>query len=161
MGDEAGTSEKSYGLTNIKAHIPVTLDLEELNYTQWKRFVEMHCITKEAEGFLDGKNLPKGRDDKARLRKGTLVKMWIYNTISKPILQMVMKKSETAQELWKAIEDLFQSNKDARAIQLNDDLRNIEMGDLNITNYCHKLKVIFDLRQLQLSFATKNPYHIL
>lgn len=30
-------------------------------------------------------------------------------------------------------------------MQLNEDLRNIELGDLSITKYCHKLKVISDV----------------
>lgn len=29
-------------------------------------------------------------------------------------------------------------------MQLNDGLRNTDIGDLNITNYCHKMKIIFD-----------------
>jgi len=147
MGDKGATSnsDKPYTITNIKAHIPVTLDLEELNYKQWKSLFEMHCIMYEVDGFLDGTTMPKGAGDKTWIKLDTIVKMWIFNTISKPILQMVMNKGETAQQVWKSIENLFQSNKDARQMQLNEDLRNIEIGDLTITNYCHKLKVIADL----------------
>lgn len=105
----------------------------------------MHCITWEVDGLLDGTELPKGSGDKSWRKRDNLVKMWINNTISKPLLQMVMKKSETARQLWKALDDMFQCNKDARAIQLNEDLRNIAMGDLTVADYCYKLKVIFDL----------------
>lgn len=58
---------------------------------------------------------------------------------------MVMKENETTQDMWRSIESLFQSKKDRRQMQLNEDLRNIEIGDLSITNYCHKLKQISDL----------------
>lgn len=71
--------------------------------------------------------------------------MWIYDTISKPILQMVMQEDETAQQVCTRIASLFQSNKDARQMQLNEDLRHIELGDFTIAKYCHKLKVIADL----------------
>lgn len=56
-----------------------------------------------------------------------------------------MQEDETSQEVWLKIANLFQSNKNARQMQLNEDLRNIELGDLTITQYCHKLKVTADL----------------
>lgn len=43
--------------------------------------------------------LPKGKGDKAWLKQDTLVKIWIYDTISEPLLQMVMKRGGTAQQL--------------------------------------------------------------
>lgn len=65
--------DRSYSLTNIKAQITVILDLEEMNYTQWKTFLEMHCITKKVDGYLHSTTLPKGKVDKTWLKKDTLV----------------------------------------------------------------------------------------
>lgn len=139
MPQEASNAntEKAFGITNIKSFVSVTLDFEELNFNQWKELIEMVCITHEVDGHLDGTKQPTGPDDKAWTKVDTLIKMWIYNTVSNPILQMIMKRGLTARQVWKTLDDLFQSNKSAKAMQLNEDLRNIRIGDLTITEYCH------------------------
>lgn len=106
-------NDKPYEITNIKENIPTTLDLGELNYKQWKSLFVMHYIMCEVAGHLDGETVPNGDDDKVWFRNDIIVKMWIYNTISKPIIQMVMEEDETAQEVWIKIAGLFQSNKNA------------------------------------------------
>ncbi|KAJ9540967.1 hypothetical protein OSB04_027473 [Centaurea solstitialis] len=64
-------------------------------------------------------------------RLDSLVKIWIYGTISQPLLQMILKNT-TAREVWTSLENLFRDNKDARAIQLDDELRNITIGNRSI-----------------------------
>ncbi|CAH1431803.1 unnamed protein product [Lactuca virosa] len=48
----------------------------------------------------------------------------------------------TTYDLWKGLENLFRDNKDSRAMQLDQDLRSIEIGDMSIHYYCHKIKVL-------------------
>lgn len=127
-------TEKAFGLTNIKSFVIVISDLEELNFTRWKKLIEMVCLTHEVDGHLDGSKKPTGPDDMAWAKVDTLIKMWIYNTVSKPILQMIMKRGLTVRQVWNTLDDMFQSNKSAKAIQLNEDLRNIEIGDLTVTD---------------------------
>lgn len=71
--------------------------------------------------------------------------MWIYGTISETILDTVLKTKCTARELWLSIENLFRDNKEVRAIELDHELRTITMGDLDLTEYCRKLKKTSDL----------------
>lgn len=99
------------------------------------------------DGHLDGTKVPLGADDKAWTKVDTLIKMLIYNNVSAPILQMIMKKNLTACQVWKNLDNLFQSNNSAKAMQLHEDLCNIEIANLTVSEYCHKLKVIFDLLQ--------------
>ncbi|XP_019084329.1 PREDICTED: uncharacterized protein LOC109125962 [Camelina sativa] len=42
------------------------------------------------------------------------------------------------------LENLFRDNKEARAIQLENELRNLTIGDLVVHDYCQKLKSISD-----------------
>lgn len=71
--------------------------------------------------------------------------MWIYGTISESLLNSVLKTQCTARELWLTLENLFQDNKEARAIQLENELRNLQIGDFSVTDYCQKLKSISDI----------------
>lgn len=74
-----------------------------------------------------------------------LVKLWLYGTLHSSLLQMILKKGWTANIMWTSLESLFRDNKDARAIELENDLRSIEIGDLSVAAYYQKIKVTADL----------------
>ena len=59
-----------------------------------------------------------------------LVKMWIYGTISDSIIDTVLKKNATARDSWLSIESLFRDNKEAHALQLENELDTMVIGDL-------------------------------
>lgn len=71
--------------------------------------------------------------------------MWIYGTISDSILETVLTTKCTARDLWLKIENLFRDNKEAWALQIENELRTIVIGDLSIHDYCNKLKTLSDL----------------
>lgn len=50
-----------------------------------------------------------------------------------------------AYDLWKGLKNLFRENKDSRAMQLDQDLRSIEIDEMSIHDYYHKIKVLSDL----------------
>ncbi|GJX78829.1 ribonuclease H-like domain-containing protein [Tanacetum coccineum] len=78
-------------------------------------------------------------------RLDSLVKVWIYDTISTSLLQTVLKKNATAKDVWKSLEDLFHDNKEARAMELHEELRSMKLRDLSIVEYFKRIKVIADL----------------
>lgn len=132
-------------VTNIKIFVPLTLDLDELNYDSWRELFETHCVTFGLLGHLDGTDKPTGPDDKEWTQLDGYVKLWIYGTLAKPLLKSVVKRRYNAHELWAYIENLFRDNKDSRAIELENQLRNIRLGDLSINDYCCKIQTIADL----------------
>lgn len=71
--------------------------------------------------------------------------VWIYGTISDSIIDTVLKKNSTARDLWLSIESLFRDNKEARALQLENELRTMVIGDLTVHEYCQKMKTTADL----------------
>lgn len=71
--------------------------------------------------------------------------MWIYGTISDSIIDTILKKNATARDLWLSIESLFRDNKEARALQLENELRTMVIGDLSVHDYCQKMKTTADL----------------
>nr|GFB83946.1 hybrid signal transduction histidine kinase M [Tanacetum cinerariifolium] len=75
----------------------------------------------------------------------SLVKLWIFGTISKPLLQRVLKKNVSPHDVWKSLKAVFHDNKTARAMQLDTELRTIKLGSLSITEYCNKISRNADL----------------
>ncbi|KFK22187.1 hypothetical protein AALP_AAs47930U000100 [Arabis alpina] len=71
--------------------------------------------------------------------------MWIYGTVSEQVLDTILKAKSTARDIWLILENLFRDNKEAQALQYDNELRTLEIGDLSITDYTHKLKSLFDL----------------
>lgn len=63
-------------------------------------------------------------------------------TLSQQLLQMILKKSATTSHIWKSIDDLFWDNKDAKVIGLDNEFRNIVMGDSSVIEYCSRIKTI-------------------
>nr|XP_051196592.1 uncharacterized protein LOC127309921 [Lolium perenne] len=131
--------------TSIKLHVPITLSLDDANYTSWRELflvalgrygLTAHVIG-ESTPSDTGPNTSWGRDD-------FTVLSWIYGSVSVDLLNIVMRPGATARVIWDAIEDLFHDNKKHRAIQLEADFRNTPQGDLSISDYCAKLKALAD-----------------
>lgn len=144
MADTTNTKiEKAYGIGNIKNAVPIVLDLERLNYEAWRELFYTHCVGYGEASHLDStKDKP---DDADWLRMNSMVKSWIYATLSQPLLNTVLKSSSTAGKLWTTLESLFRDNRDAKIIQLDNELRNIVMGDSNITQYYARIQTICDV----------------
>nr|GEY99129.1 hybrid signal transduction histidine kinase M [Tanacetum cinerariifolium] len=139
------TNEKPYGITNIKTYIPLTLDIDELNYDSWSEIFTLHCKSFGVLQFLEGTSSSPNQTNEEWGKLDSLIKLWIFETISKPLLQRALKKNKSASEVWKMLKDVFYDNKSARAMQLDNDLRNIELENLTITEYFHKINCLADL----------------
>ncbi|KAI3504296.1 hypothetical protein L1887_32863 [Cichorium endivia] len=136
-------SHKAFGVTNIKSYVPLVLDLERLNYDAWKELFTTHCVGFDVIDHIDDTH-PKPTDSKWK-KIDSIVKLWIYGSISSSLLLMVLKKDASALQVWTNLESLFRDNKDAKSMQLDSELRNITMGDLSVTAYCTKIKSLADL----------------
>lgn len=127
--------ERASGVTNIKTHIPLVLDQNEFNYDAWRDLFTTHCLTFDVLGHVDGSSAPTGDDDTQWQKCDGLVKLWIYGTLAQPLFKSVFKVGGTVRELWERIENQFRNNKEARAIQLDNDLWTKVIGDLTIQEY--------------------------
>nr|KAJ0188089.1 hypothetical protein LSAT_V11C900493490 [Lactuca sativa] len=142
---------------NIKHVVPFVLDLDQMNYDIWRELFEIHCIGYGVDDHLklQPQSPPaKKEKDKATaesaealtkgLRTDSIVKSWLYGTLSIPLLNMIFKKKATAFEVWENLEKVFRDNKASKIIQLDKDLQNISLGNLSITKNCNKIKSIAD-----------------
>lgn len=139
------TIERAFGVTNIKTHIPLVLDLDVFNYDAWRELFLTHCLTFDLLGHVDGSSLPTDDTDAIWFKRDGLVKLWIYGTLAPPLFKSSFKTGGTARDIWLRIENQFRNNKESRAIQLDNDLRTMEIGDQSIRDYSHGLKSTVDL----------------
>ncbi|CAL9238006.1 unnamed protein product [Arabidopsis halleri] len=139
-GAATAPSERCFGVTNIKNQIPVLLDENEHNYDAWRELLLMHCMSYEVSGHLDGTTQPLNANDDAWVKRDNIVKIWLYGTMAPPLFQNSFQAGGTARDLWVRVENLFRNNKEARAIQLDNELRTLEIGDLGVAAYCQKMK---------------------
>ncbi|XP_013624127.1 PREDICTED: serum factor response D-like [Brassica oleracea var. oleracea] len=139
------STERVFGVTNIKTHIPLILDLDECNYDAWRELLLMHCLTFDVLGHIDGSSTPTGDDDVAWHKRDAIVKFWLYGTLAKPLFKSTFQKGGNAHDVWSRIENQFRNNKEVCAMQLDNDLRNKAIGDLSVHEYCQELKSTADL----------------
>ncbi|KAJ9567108.1 hypothetical protein OSB04_003074 [Centaurea solstitialis] len=137
--DPPNPPNKAYGINNIRTFVPLTLDFDKLNYDAWSELFTTHCNAFDVIDHIDT-TTPKPTDDEWK-KVDSVVKLWIYGTISQALLQTVLKKDATALQVWTTLENLFGENKDARCMQLDTELRNIVMGDLSVNAYCTKMNL--------------------
>lgn len=128
--------ERAYGVTNIRSHIPLELDLDDHNYDAWRELFLKHCLAFDVLGHVEGTLVPTGDNDQSWKKRDGLVKLWIYGTLL---------SFDHHSKLEVRIENQFRNNKEARAIQLDNELRTKEIGDMSVKDYCHSLKSISDL----------------
>lgn len=97
---------KIYGITNIKSYVPLLIDIDRLNYDSQKKLFQTHCIGYKVFGHLDGTS--KNTADYPEWETvDNIVKQWMYETLTQPVLQSILKPGATAVDVWKAIEYLF------------------------------------------------------
>ncbi|EOA32658.1 hypothetical protein CARUB_v10015956mg, partial [Capsella rubella] len=132
----AAVTERAFGVTNIKSHIPLILDLNDHNYDAWRELFLTHCLTFDVLGHVDGSSHPANDADQPWLKRDGLVKLWIYGTLAPPLFKSTFKTGGTNQ---------FRNNKDARVMQIDNELRTLEIGNQSIQDYCQALKSLADL----------------
>lgn len=108
-----GGNWKPYAITNIKSFVPLILDLNQLNYDSWRVLFQTHCTNFAVLEHLEGISKPQNDKDTEWFNVDSLVKMWIYETLTQSLLNMVTKPGSTANCLWLDTEALFHDNKEA------------------------------------------------
>ena len=77
-------------------------------------------------------------------RMGSVVLSWIFGTITIELQDIVRKRGSTAHQAWLAIEEQFLGNRETRALHLDAVFRTFVQGDLDVNDYCRKMKGMAD-----------------
>jgi hypothetical protein len=123
---------QAVGVPYIKNLVTVLLDSTSTSYTSWRNQV------------LAPLNTHVWARDLAWQRLDSIAMSWIFRTISLDLQEIVRTLGGTAREAWLALETQFLGNAQARALQLDAELRMLEQGDLFVGEFCRKMKSTAD-----------------
>ena len=133
----------AYASVNVKQHMPITLSLERPNYSKWKAFFTAMCAKFGLLGHIDG-TVATRPNDLTWSQPDACVRGWIYGCVDDTVLDLAMEPDQTARSLFVEIDNLFQANKESRAVILEQEFHNLLQGDLSIDAYAQHMKQTAD-----------------
>ncbi|KAL4566039.1 hypothetical protein LXL04_030148 [Taraxacum kok-saghyz] len=104
-----------------------------MNYDTWKTLFERFCVSFGLQTHI--LEQPPTTRTPAWEKEDALLTLWLYGTLSPSLLPTVLEPSATTHDIWNTLQTLFQTNKDNRAIELNHELRTLELGDMSKAAY--------------------------
>jgi hypothetical protein len=128
---------------NISSHVPVVLDLADSNYSQWRTVFGSTLGKLGFTTHVAGSALIPDHDAEWVLLDHTVVN-WIYITMSKNVFDIMYQLRASAYSIWSDVEGLFRDNELQRAMLSEAEFRNLQQGDLSMTDYTTKLKKLAD-----------------
>ncbi|WVZ49971.1 hypothetical protein U9M48_001277 [Paspalum notatum var. saurae] len=127
---------------NITSLINIRLDMTSTAYRRWRRLFNVVLGRFNLLPHVDG--TPARPNDPLWIQEDLTVLMWLHATLADDLFDMVSDDNLSAHGVWTRIADFFLGNRDSRAVQLEQDLHNLEQGDMSAAAYCHRLKTLAD-----------------
>ncbi|XP_071739296.1 uncharacterized protein [Rutidosis leptorrhynchoides] len=144
----------AFTVSNIKDHVPITLELNTPHYNTWSELFKITCT---AYGVLD--HLTPSTDSESSstitsdniadqavwVRLNALVLSWIHGTVSLDLLNTIFQAGSSAAATWLRIKNIFQDNRSSRALYLQHQFNNIKLDSFtDVSSYCQEIKSIAD-----------------
>ncbi|KAK4260423.1 hypothetical protein QN277_003540 [Acacia crassicarpa] len=124
----------------------VSSPLTGTNYHHWARAMMIALMSKNKHPFVDGSLKPPAVTDplfSAWQRCNTMVLTWIFGSISPSIAQSVIWLNQVV-DVWNDLKERFSQSNALRVAELQDELFQIRQGDLSVSDYFTKVKIIWD-----------------
>lgn len=126
----------------VKSHVPISLELRNPNYNKWKAFFRSMCGKFGLLDHLDA--APPANPDAAWEQADCCLRNWLFGSVADDVLDLAMEPDQSARDLWIAIDNLFQANKEPRAIYPHHEFHSMTQGDLSVADYCQRMKTAAD-----------------
>ncbi|XP_074270773.1 uncharacterized protein LOC141594674 [Silene latifolia] len=134
------TSKSSFhpalAVNSIRNHITVILGMDNDQYSLWVALFTNHAKSNRVlHHIIKSKGAarkPPSTDDDDKELWETLdatVLQWINSTVSNDLLETIVKTDTTAMATWDRLADIFQDNKNSRAVTLEQEFSHIDMID--------------------------------
>ncbi|KAK2366753.1 putative mitochondrial protein [Trifolium repens] len=124
----------------------VSPPLEPSNYHGWARAMSNALQMKNKFDFVDGSILKPSIDDprfKAWKRCNTLVLSWLHHSVNSEIASSIIWL-DTAYQVWQELKNRFSQGDFVRISQLYSELYSLKQGQLSVTAYFTKMKIVWD-----------------
>jgi hypothetical protein len=127
---------------NVRSFVSVSLYLSSTHYARWRDNVllTLGCYSLSDHVLLDTTYVGVPAWD----RMDSVVKSWIWGTISPDLQDITRQRGHTARDTWLALENHFLGNHETRTLHINATFRSFVQGDLSINHYCRKMKGFTD-----------------
>ncbi|GJT18513.1 hybrid signal transduction histidine kinase M [Tanacetum coccineum] len=126
---------------SIPNKVPIKLDLEKHNYNSWSSFSLIHLGSLGLKSHVETDTASTNPE---WCQLDDLIKMWILGSLCDSLQEQVVTTPGNAKALWDRLKELFHDNKDARAINLDNELRSIKIGKMTVNEYCTKIRSMAD-----------------
>ena len=116
------------------------------NFDNWRRSVIIALSAKHKVAFINGTYpCPDSSSPLFTLwqRNNAMVLYWLLNSVNESIRNSVLY-FDTAQNLWKDLEERFGQSNKARLFQVQKDVSCLFQGDMDIASYYTKAKQLWD-----------------
>ncbi|KAK4273001.1 hypothetical protein QN277_021477 [Acacia crassicarpa] len=116
------------------------------NYHSWARAMKMALMSKNKLRFIDRSSpVPSSVDPlyPAWERCNMMVLSWLTRSLSPTIAQSILWIDQ-ASEVWEDLRARFSQNDVFRLADLQEDIQNLKQGDLSVSDYFTKLKILWD-----------------
>jgi hypothetical protein len=132
---------QAVGLQNIRSVVTIILKPSLPDYKRWHdlMLLMLHRYALDDHVISD---IADPRVYSARL--DNIVVIWILDTLSPELHEIVWEPTETARQAWLAIEAQFLGNSESQVLQLNTRFRAFKQGDLSVSDYCRQMKGVAD-----------------
>lgn len=138
----ASLHAQAVAVLNVKALVPVTLDLAAGNYARWRG---LFLVVLGKYALTDHVLCDAPRPDLAEwVQMDCVVLGWLYGAISPDLLQEVLSPTAIARSVWRDLEFQFLGNCELRAVNLSAEFHGFQQGDLSVSEYCRRLKTMAD-----------------
>ncbi|XP_019163044.1 PREDICTED: uncharacterized protein LOC109159384 [Ipomoea nil] len=130
--------------------ILVSTLLDGRNYHPWARAMEMSLLSKNKLGFVDG-TIPMPNVGEVKYpywrRCNNMVATWIMRSVSPEIAQTILWGG-TTERVWNTLKARFSEADVFRISDLHAEIHQTRQGDLSVSTYFAKLKVLWDELQV-------------
>nr|GEW51667.1 hypothetical protein [Tanacetum cinerariifolium] len=142
---------QTVGVNHIVNSVTMKLEMETNQYASWAELFNINFHAYDVIDHLTSETPPPPKDKELAMnpemwsRLDIIVLQWIYATISKDLMHTFLEPDTTAKKAWDRLKDIFQDNKNSRALSLEHLFSNTHLDSFsNISSYCQELKMLAD-----------------
>ena len=137
MADNKSSFHPALAVSNIRNHISITLEMENVQYSTWAELFKItahsHKVLHHIIPLANGKENVLVTEDEKELWStlDATVLSWLYTTISNDLLHTIIEPDATAMDAWNRLRDIFQDNKHSRVVTLEAEFSNTKMENFS------------------------------
>ncbi|XP_048494781.1 uncharacterized protein LOC125494929 [Beta vulgaris subsp. vulgaris] len=120
--------------------------MENVQYATWAELFKVHARSHRVLHHIlppktPTETVPTASDTEMWATLDATVLQWIYSTISTDLLHTIIEPDATAMDAWNRLRDIFQNNKNSRAVALEQEFSHLSMEDFStVSAYCQRIK---------------------